>query len=174
MKAGLVIAPPCVCLQIERFLQAEDDSLFKSQCHVDIEAEVTIPFFASTDLRLETADYMVVAGSCHLGADMAGHYKSILKLQPGLDSEQRPIKWMITDDEISPQTCWDVPPWFGCNLTTAWLIRADCLQLHPFQIDVPSAAATPTIASNAALIELLRSQDGIHGKDATLETGQEH
>lgn len=172
MKAGLVIAPPCVCLQIERFLQDADGNLFKSQCHVDLEAEVTIPFFASSDLRLETADYVVVAGSCHLGADLAGHYRSLLKLQPGLDSAQKPIKWMLTDDDLSPQTCWDVPPWFACNITMAWLIRADCLQVHPFQIDMTRAATIPAEDTHAALIELLRSQDGINGQMAGIETSQ--
>ena len=84
-----------------------------------------IPAFLGQDLRFEYMEYSPVAYQAHLGDDDAGHYRTAIRLRPGVTEDVRAVRWLLCDDHCSPVAVWDLPPWFQANSTIAWLIRTD-------------------------------------------------
>ena len=84
MKTALLQAPPCLCLAIDRFFQAADGAIERSLCKLEMVTEVNMPVFISTDLRFDFSGYIPVAGVAHLGTDLAGHCRALLKLMPSM------------------------------------------------------------------------------------------
>ena len=111
-------------------------------CHIGVETEVNLPVFISNALRWDYTGYIPVAGVAHMGLDMAGHCKALLKLAPTLISATQPAAWMETEDGQAPRPIWQVPTWFSQHSTVIWLVRTDCLRLqtyrHPLS-DLPIA-----------------------------------
>ena len=158
LRAALSSASPCLCLQIDRFVQNEAGLIWRTCCQIDFEAAVTFPFFTTSGLQTETADYVVMAGACHMGADLAGHCRSFLKLRPGVDAFNKPFQWLLTDDDCPAERVWSIPTWMSRNLTVLWLLRADCLHLCS---SIGTAADSGAIDSQTALLSLLNSQPGV-------------
>ena len=180
MKTALLQAPPCLCLAIDRYFQAEAGTIERSLCSIEMVTEVNMPVFISTDLRYDFSGYIPVASVAHLGADLAGHCRALLKLMPSMVTECQPAAWLTTDDDTEPQPIWNVPPWFAKHMTVVWLVRTDCLRQHaslpmiahsehsdgtPAPVTAPSVAAEMrSEVSNEApmqeLLTLLQAQTG--------------
>ena len=179
MRAALLGAPPCICLAIDRYYQDEAGNIGRSMCHIGVETEVNLPVFISNALRWDYTGYIPVAGVAHMGLDMAGHCKALLKLAPTLISVTQPAAWMETEDGQAPRPIWQVPTWFSQHSTVIWLVRTDCLQLqtyrHPlrdmtiapmnedeFQTAEHTASMVPDhhAALDTQLLTLLRAQSG--------------
>ena len=166
MSTALPAASPCLCLQLDRFVQNAEGVIWRSECSVDFEQTVQFPFFASNELRTDFAEYRIVAGACHLGQDLAGHYRAVLQVRPGMDHTGRPVKWLVTDDVRRPTPVWDVPAWMQTNATVLWLIRADCLMLSQYAPRMPDSIQTPMESpQHEDLLGLLVAQPGIHSTE---------
>ena len=176
MSAAPTWAPPCLCFQLDRFMQADDGTIWRTNCSVDLDSAVTVPVFVSSGLCTKSVEYAVVAGACHLGADLAGHYRALLKLRPGLTSDSFPYQWMLTDDSCRPEPVWHVPGWMRANVTVLWLIRVDCLQLCTYTTPAPLSgtehSADASLEDSNALLTLLHSQDGVTGGFHDASAGQ--
>ena len=167
MSTALSNASICLCIQLDRFVQGTAGDIWRTECSVEFETALNFPVFASTELRTDSAEYQVVAGACHLGQDLAGHYRTFLKLQPGIDSTSKPFDWMVTDDDSLPVPVWGVPDWMKSTVTVLWLIRTDCLQLCSFVPPAPRMVTSEMDpASSTDLLGLLEAQDGIHVPEA--------
>ncbi|CAL1169641.1 unnamed protein product [Cladocopium goreaui] len=156
MRAAMLQAAPIVCLHIDRMIESAPGQIEKCSCAVDLDTEAMIPFFLARDTKCETVNYIPVAAASHQGADQAGHYQALLKIQPTVLSAH-PVKWLLTQDNMPPLACWDIPPGFRENLTVIWLIRADCIQI-PFY--VPRANQNSPPADLATQILTLLGQTG--------------
>ena len=141
---------------IDRMIESAPGQIEKCSCAVDLDTEAMIPFFLARDTKCETVKYIPVAAASHQGADQAGHYQALLKIQPTVLSAH-PVKWLLTQDNMPPLACWDIPPGFRENLTVIWLIRADCIQI-PFY--VPRANQNSPPADLATQILTLLGQTG--------------
>ena len=162
MSTALTTASICLCIQLDRFVQNDEGHMWKTACSVDFDQVVTFPFFVSNDLRTEVAEYQIVAGACHLGQDLAGHYRAAMRLRPGLDGLSRPVKWMVTDDATRPEPVWEVPAWMKRNATVLWLIRSDSLHMFPFQLEhVHQTQSHIDGADQEDLLGLLAAQPGV-------------
>ena len=69
----------------------------------------------------------------HLGSDLAGHYRSALRVTPTVIDQTHPVAWLLCDDWRHPDALWTLPPWFENNVTVIWLIRSDMVHLHAYQ-----------------------------------------
>ena len=74
--------------------------------------------------------YRITALMSHLGGDGSGHYRTALRLEPGVTQAARPYQWLLTDDWSKAQPVWHLPTWFTENTTMAWLVRDDRVHLH--------------------------------------------
>ena len=142
MKAALLRAAPIVCLHLDRFIKNDHGEIEKCSCAVELEAETMIPCFDAKGIDCEPVLYIPVAAAAHQGIDQAGHYQALLKIQPTVLAAH-PAKWLLTQDGLAPQACWDIPAGFSENMTVIWLIRADCLQV-PFYVPPALDAPAPT------------------------------
>ena len=132
MKTGLLHGAPILCVQIERMIDSNPDQIEKCSCAIDLDHETMIPIFSHAGTQCELLSYIPVAAAAHLGTDGAGHYQALLKIQPTVVKETSPVKWLVTQDNMSPQACWTVPAAISQNLTLIWMVRTDCLQLPPY------------------------------------------
>ena len=110
MVAALLEASVCLCIGIDRFVRDEAGEVIRSMCNIDMDAEVNIPMFSDSQLQCDTIGYIPVAGILHCGLDLAGHYRAVMKLQPGLIAATQPANWMISDDGQLPTPIWQIPP----------------------------------------------------------------
>ena len=154
MKTALTRAAPLLCLHIDRLYEVAPGQIEKSSCAIEMESEVTLPIFCADDLQCDNVSYVLLAAASHLGQDAAGHYQAILKIQPMVSSSDRPIKWLLTQDNQRPCPLWHVPDAFAQNMTIAWLIRSDCFQLPQF---LP--APEPNMADTTQVLLNLLSSD---------------
>ena len=129
MTTALVCAPQIVCLQLDRMYQDDNGHLARCECSVELDLEVNLPMHMADGGKTETVGYVIVAASAHQGVDLAGHYRSALKIQPTVIHDTRPAQWLITDDMKKPAPLWTLPPWFLRNTTTFMLVRTDCLHV---------------------------------------------
>lgn len=136
MKTGLLHGAPILCVQIERMIDSNPDQIEKCSCAIDLDHETMLPIFSHAGTQCELISYIPVAAAAHLGIDGAGHYQALLKIQPTVVTETSPVKWLVTQDNKSPQACWTVPTEISQNLTLIWMVRTDCLQLPPYT-DLP-------------------------------------
>ena len=150
MKTALLQAPPCLCLAIDRFFQAADGAIERSLCKLEMVTEVNMPVFISTDLRFDFSGYIPVAGVAHLGTDLAGHCRALLKLMPSMFTACQPAAWLTTEDDTAPQPIWNFPTWFAQNLTVVWLVRTDCLRQHTY---LPMTVATVNPENPEGMLE---------------------
>ena len=155
MKTALLQAPPCLCLAIDRFFQAADGAIERSLCKLEMVTEVNMPVFISTDLRFDFSGYIPVAGVAHLGTDLAGHCRALLKLMPSMVTACQPAAWLTTEDDTAPQPIWNFPTWFAQNLTVVWLVRTDCLRQYTYlpmtvATENPEGMLEPMTASSVA------------------------
>ena len=158
MQAALCSASLCMCLQIDRYVQDETGQIWRTGCQVEFDAAVRFPLFHTSGLQTELVEYVVVAGACHVGEDLAGHCRAFLRLQPGVDACNQPYQWLITDDDRPSEKVWHLPPWMSRNLTVLWLLRADCLNLCSF---LGSADDLCVADPQEALLTLLNSQPDV-------------
>ena len=133
MRASLATASPCLCLQLDRHYQDEAGNITKTNCKIEMETEVAMPVFTQHDMQIEHVGYIPIAGVAHLGMDMAGHCRSIMKIQPSLVSATSPAAWLTTEDDQRPTPLWAVPTWFQSNAALIWLVRTDMLSLPAYQ-----------------------------------------
>lgn len=128
MRTALLTAPPCLCLQIDRFHQ----EITKSACDLTLESEVQLPVFTNAGIQVDTVGYIPVAGAAHTGSDLSGHCQSILRMQPTVVNSIGPAAWLLTNDDVPPQPVWKQPEWVRQNLVMIWLIRTDCMRLPSY------------------------------------------
>ena len=144
MRAALLQAAPIICVQVDRMFEAEDGRIQKSSCAFNLEAETRFPVFCDDKLQCAQISYTFVAAAAHMGIDEAGHYQAFLKISPALESNAKPVQWLVTDDHVQPAACWRLPMRLCQNLTVAWFVRTDCLFLprilqQPSTMDEPNA-----------------------------------
>lgn len=168
MVAALLEASVCLCIGIDRFVRDEAGEVIRSMCNIDMDAEVNIPMFSDSQLQCDTIGYIPVAGILHCGLDLAGHYRAVMKLQPGLIAATQPANWMISDDGQLPTPIWQIPPDMRKLLTVIWLVRTDCVKLPVFHAALAEHAQKDSdtqLESNDELLHLLRAQPGVSSKD---------
>ena len=129
MTTALKCAPQILCVHLDRLYSDAAANLARHECSVELEAEITFPFYVSPGLDLSTAGYVIVAAAAHFGHDLAGHYRVALKTQPTVLSEVQPVRWLLTEDCQRPTATWQLPEWFVRRTTTFLLVRTDCLRL---------------------------------------------
>ena len=143
MKTAMIGASPCLCLHIDRFFQGPTGCIVKRNCSVDLDTEVRMPAFNSTGLTCETNGYIPIAAVIHLGQDLAGHCRALLRMQPTVTQKGMAVTWQLTDDGVPPTPLWKVPDWCLQNLMVVWLIRTDCLLLPRYHEPQLNAAMPP-------------------------------
>eukprot|EP00435_Cladocopium_sp_Y103_P009775 s4213_g2.t1 len=141
MCTAMTQASECVCVQVDRWTQATDGSIFKSECMLDFELEIEIPIFTGDKLHMASAEYTAVALASHIGADGAGHYRTAVKVLPSLVGLYKPTQWLMCDDWRRPTPGWRLEPWMSRNVTMVWMVRSDCAHLFSY---VPAAAPAQT------------------------------
>ena len=156
MRAALCRAAPIVCLHVDRMFESTTGQIEKSSCAINLDSDVMTPVFTGTSLDSTLIRYVPVAGVAHFGHDGAGHYQSLLKIQPGLHGTQ-PMHWLLTQDNVCPVAIWRIPDTIRQNFTVIWMVRADCLQLPEYRA-VPAPAVSTAAPSEAelALLALLQ------------------
>eukprot|EP00435_Cladocopium_sp_Y103_P017051 s3272_g4.t1 len=162
--AALLAAPPCLCLQLDRFYQTRDGQIIKTDCCLTLDTELTVPVFTSAGIQHEGTSYIPVAAIAHLGADCAGHFRALLKMQPTV-YDSHPVQWLATEDSQPPIPIWQIPPWMIQNATVVWLVRTDLLQLpcYPPRLLVRESASTANADdSTDDLLQLLQAQAGVN------------
>eukprot|EP00435_Cladocopium_sp_Y103_P049160 s1590_g14.t1 len=146
MLTGLLNAPQCLLLQIDRLFQTEDGTVHKGKCCIHLDSTCSFPKFRDHTLRLEHVDYAIVAAVAHLGDDEAGHCRAALKIQPTANRSGTPARWLLTEDRVKPTPAWDLPSWFHENIVLLGLVRSDCVDLHLYH----DQNITPLVSSFAA------------------------
>lgn len=163
MRAALLQDAPMLCVQIDRLYCAPSGRIEKSCCAIDLNSEVTISCFCDQGLSTESIQYVLVAAAAHLGMDGAGHYRAALKVFPSMISEATPVQWLYTDDNVPPSPMWHLPETFCQNMTTAWLLRADLLQLPQFRTVETSAEPVQEATDPAdQILALLRTSSALN------------
>ena len=158
MRAALTRAPPLLCLHIDRLHTGPDGLIEKSSCALDLDSEINIPVFRDAKLESVNVSYILIAAASHLGQDAAGHYQALLRIHPVLATDSQPAKWLLTQDNARPCPIWRIPELFQRNLTVAWLVRSDCIQLPHYFPGFADAQKDEWIDSDptAKLLELLQ------------------
>ena len=156
MSAGLVTAPNCICIHIDRCMQLPNGQLTKCESQLQPLADCLIPILQDDSVLHETMDYTVTALMAHLGGDACGHYRSALRITPSVTNQARPIAWLLTDDWNAPTCCWKLPNWFLKNVTLVWAVRSDKVDLHAFSTLPPSRCAAQDPVD--AMLELLKDE----------------
>ena len=151
MVAALLQAPQCICVHLDRFFEVENE-IQKSQCAIDMEAGCDIPVFTDSSLRREYVGYVIVGATAHLGSVNGGHFQAVMKARPTVQRDGSPMHWLLTNDDSEAQPVWMVPDWFRCNTNMFWLLRADCVQLHTYQV-LPQNDAAPTTPTACDTLE---------------------
>ena len=162
MRAALTTASPCLCLQLDRHHQDDDGNITKTTCRIEMETELVMPIFTQHDMKVEFVGYIPIAGVAHLGMDMEGHCRSLMKIQPSLVSETRPAAWLTTEDDQRPKPQWTVPTWFQNNAVLIWLVRTDLLSLPAYQPVLTEDTAKLHTTLQNALLHLLAAQHGVN------------
>lgn len=129
MHAALLQAAPILCVQVDRMFEALNGQIEKNSCAFNLESETRFPVYCDDLLQCAQISYTFVAAAAHLGIDAAGHYQAFLKMHPALESNAKPVQWLITQDNVQPHACWRLPTHLCQNLTVAWFVRTDCLYL---------------------------------------------
>lgn len=168
MVTALLEASMCLCIGIDRFVRDEAGEAVRSMCAVDMDAEVIIPVFLDSHLQCDKLGYIPVAGMMHSGMDLAGHYRAVMKLQPGLIAATQPANWMISDDGQLPTPIWQISPEMRRLLTVIWLVRTDCVKLPVYHTPYTAHAQNVAItqAGNDEFLHLLRAQPDVLTHDA--------
>ena len=141
MQAALQRAAPILCIQVDRMFTAPSGLVEKSSCALNLDSELRFPVFEDDSLHSAHIQYSLVAAASHLGLDEAGHYQALLRMTPALTDTTMPVQWLVTQDNVQPFACWNIPPILSQNLTVAWFVRTDChhlpliLQHHAAVID---------------------------------------
>ena len=147
MMTGLVHAPQCLLIQIERHYQHTDMSWQKCACEIYLDATCSLPMFCNDALRIEYVDYVVLAAVAHTGIDAAGHCRSAMRVQPTVQPDGTATQWLLTDDRVAPTPIWTLPQWFAQNTIMLGLVRADCRTLHLHRQEPQTAEAASAIPS---------------------------
>ena len=142
MTTALVCAPQLLCIHLDRLHSNDEEQLFRSDCSVELDCEVTIPVFLHSGLKLENVTYVPIAAAAHLGHDQQGHYRAALKMTPSLRTLTEPVRWLLTDDAVEPVPMWNLPTWFAQQTTLILLARTDCLLLPLFSVNDGNAVLT--------------------------------
>ena len=132
MRAALLAAPACLCLAIDRHFQDEAGIIGRSMCCIDMETEVNMPVFLNQSLQYDYTGYIPVAGTAHMGMDLAGHCRALLKIQPTMISDTQAAAFLETEDGLAPRPIWRTPSWFAQNATVVWMVRTDFLRMHVY------------------------------------------
>ena len=170
MRTALLDAPSCLCFQINRFAHDVNGQMKRSLCELELETELTMPVFRSSNLTCTLVDYIPVAAVSHFGQDRAGHCRALLKIQPVLISETRPATWLLTDDDTKPTPTWHIPPSFLQNMVVLLAVRSDCLQLPHFPRSRTEVAPTaPQQVDDQGFLSMLQAQPDVN-LDGTSET----
>ena len=135
-----------------------------------------MPVFLNQSLQYDYTGYIPVAGTAHMGMDLAGHCRALLKIQPTMISDTQAAAFLETEDGLAPRPIWRTPSWFAQNATVVWMVRTDFLRMHvyaTFTQDNPmtepsqESAMMPTesLAMNTVSpdLELLHLIQGQHG-----------
>eukprot|EP00435_Cladocopium_sp_Y103_P030475 s344_g7.t1 len=118
MCRALTDTPPCLCIQLDRSVQDQAGDVSKTDCLIRLDATCLVPVFASDDLRIELAEYDIIAATAHFGIDGAGHYRAAMRMAPSLITLTAPAEWLITQDWEPPTPMWTVPSWFNRNISS--------------------------------------------------------
>ena len=73
-------------------------------------------------LQCDWQHYHVLAAVAHLGEDLRGHYRCLLRCDTG-NAEKPFVSW-LTDDNTEMTMIRSIPDWFLANTTMAWLSKA--------------------------------------------------
>ena len=150
MQTALLQASACICVHIDRCVLGSDLNVHKCTSKLQIDEECFFPVFQGDSIACANHAYTVVAAMAHLGSDMAGHYRSAMRIQPLILNRTQPIRWLVTDDWMPPQATWNLRSWMQENVTMVWLVRSDLLRLPLYQ-----APQDQTASSTAELLQML-------------------
>ena len=107
-------------------MDTRDGALFKCTSALQTDVDCLIPAFINDSLDILYLEYQLVALQCHMGGDRHGHYRTALRVLPSA------VEWLLCDDDQTPHPCWQLPEWFVQNVTLAWMVRTDLLNLHQY------------------------------------------
>ena len=162
MVAALLHPSQCLCVHVDRcFQSSHTSSVCKCNTAIDPEEECLIPIFMDDTLKFEYMEYTPVVYQAHLGQDAAGHYRTAIRIRPGVSSEVRAVRWLLCDDCCSPQAVWELPQWFQTNTTLAWLIRTDMLALFEYGDRTPPDVQD-SVSEMLEMFALAASQSALH------------
>ena len=163
----MLAATPGLILHLDRFFHNEQGEISRCTQSVDLNTEVSLPVFQDSSMRTDRYGYIPIAAAAHTGQDLAGHIRTVLKGQPSVTQDGRPVAWMLTEDGHQPELLWKIPTWFVEGVTVVWLVRTDCLALQqlPFR-DTENQTENP---ESSELLQLLQAQPGVTGLQASCE-----
>lgn len=159
MKAALMRAAPVICVQIDRLCTNQTGQIEKCSCAINLDSKMSLPVFCDDSLQCAMISYTLVSAASHFGIDAAGHYQAILKMQPTVAGNARPVQWLATHDNAQPVATWRLSPTLCQNITVAWFVRSDCLCLPLIPNCCAANETTDARATMAQIYELLRTDE---------------
>ena len=141
MSAGLLRPPEVFCVHLERMVQTSKGALYKMQTPIIFTGNIQVPVFQGSTLDCRWEAYQAVAAFAHYGESNAGHYRALLRTEPGHVGLDATAYWLDCDDCRKPKPCTYIPEGFMAGVTCVWLCRTDLIELHDWH--QPPNATTP-------------------------------
>ena len=142
MNAGLLRAPECLCVHLERMVQNANGVLYKMQTPVIFTGNIQVPVFQDNTLDCRWEQYQVVSAFAHYGNSTSGHYRALLRTEPGHIGPDATAYWLDCDDGRSPRPSMYIPEGFQSGVTCVWLCRLDLLDLYDWHRSPAAPTAT--------------------------------
>ena len=133
MNTSLCTGSPCLCVHVDRCHQGPDGTISKIQNALACDEECFVPVYTQDGTSSMFIGYTIVAVMAHIGSDGCGHYRAGLKLRPTVSGSIHPQQWLLTDEWRAPEATWMLPDWLLQNITMAWMVRSDLVQLPHHQ-----------------------------------------
>ena len=151
MKAALVQPSQALCVHVDRCTRAHR-MIGRCETIIDPDADCVISMFSDHTMQCEDLEYCCVALQAHLGSDLAGHYRTAIRVRPTVTRGTLPCAWLMCDDGTPPMPVWTLPTWFLRNVTILWFVRGDQCVL-PEYADSAAVSAQPSAVE--AMLALL-------------------
>lgn len=152
MAAALLQPSQALCVHVDRCMRTHSQTVGRCETIIDPDADCVVPMFSTQHMQHEDIEYCCVALQAHLGSDLAGHYRTAVRVRPTITRGTMPCAWLLCDDGVPPQPLWTLPTWFLRNVTIFWLVRGDSHVL-PEYAEAASAGDQPSAVE--AMLALL-------------------
>ena len=143
MSAGLLRPPDSFCVHLDRMVQTSKGAIYKMQTPIIFTGDIQVPVFQGSTLECRWELYQAVAAFARYGESKAGHYKALLRTEPGHVGLDATAYWLDCDDCRKPKPGTYIPEGFMAGVTCVWLCRTDLIELHDWH-QAPSVPPADT------------------------------